>query len=61
MRTASMQFEILTADQAAAYLEGATRTAENHGDRIAAQRRLEPVSSEAERQAARDFARSVGR
>lgn len=44
-RTASMQFTFLTRDQAIAYLaqfeRGVPRTAENHGDRIMAQRRVE--------------------
>lgn len=46
-RTASMQFTFLTRDEAIAYLakfegpNGVPRTAENHGDRIMAQRRVE--------------------
>ena len=44
-RTASMQFTFLTRDQAIAYLaqfdRGVPKTAENHGDRIMAQRRVE--------------------
>lgn len=44
-RTASMQFTFLTRDAAVTYLaqfeRGVPRTAENHGDRIMAQRRVE--------------------
>ena len=46
-RTAAMQFTFLTRDEAIAYLarfegpNGTPRMAENHGDRIMAQRRVE--------------------
>lgn len=50
-----MQFAWLTPAEAAAYIRRAEPMAENHGDRIAARRRLRPVTTAEERAAARAY------
>ena len=47
-----MQFDWFTREQAAAYLARSTRMAESYGDRVAMERRLMPVTTKAERDAA---------
>ena len=53
MKTASRQFHwYASRAEAAAFLARALPMAENYGDRIAAERRLMPVTTKAERDAA---------
>lgn len=63
-RTASLQFTMFTEATARAYLASCkangNRTAENYGDRVAAQRALMPVTTPEERAAARGEQRREG-
>jgi hypothetical protein len=57
VRTAHGQFRWFASRQESAeYLARVPVMAENHGDRIAAERRLDPVTSREERAAARAYA-----
>lgn len=54
-RSVSMQFAWLTPEEAARFLKNQPKTADSVGDRIAAMRRLEPVTTPEERAAVRAF------
>lgn len=54
-RTASRQFSWYSREEAAAYLASAVKMHENHGDRIAMERRLMPVTTAEERAASRAY------
>jgi hypothetical protein len=49
VRSAHRQFQIFTREEAIRFLATAPKMAENHGDRIAAYRRLRPTSTPEER------------
>lgn len=60
-RSASMQFTLLTRQEAERYLARCSRSGDTVGDRIAAQRRLMDVTTPEEREAARLDALLYGR
>lgn len=61
MRTANMQFALLTRAEAKRYLSNCVTTGENHGDRIAAQRALLSVVSPGEVRANEQALHAAGR
>lgn len=55
MRSSSQQFHLFTRQEAAVYLARASMMAESYDDRVAAWRRLMPVTTAAEREASRAY------
>lgn len=51
MRSASLQFHLFTRAEAVAFLAAGYTSAESYGDRVAAERRLQPVTTAEERAA----------